>query len=85
MDGRTDIDRQAGRQTARQQTHRQPDDRQTKPLNSSRFLEILRTNYPEQISRLEIWELNLIIPVPVPEDGNGKIKKPRMKARSKKI
>ncbi len=35
-------------------------DRQTKPLNSSWFLEILRTNFQEQISRLEIRELNLI-------------------------
>jgi hypothetical protein len=33
----------------------------------------LRTNNPEQTSRLEIWELNLIFPVPV--FGNGKIKK----------
>ena len=78
------TDRQAGRQTARRQrarrqTHRQSDDRQTdKALSSSRFFEISRTNYREQISRLEIRELNLIFPVPVPEDGNGKIKKPTM-------
>ena len=50
-------------------------DRQTKPLNSSRLLEISRTNFREQVSRLEIRELNLILPVPVPENGNGKIKK----------
>ncbi len=36
---------------------------------------LLRTNKREQISRLEIWELNIIFPVPVPENGNGKIKK----------
>jgi hypothetical protein len=34
-----------------------------------------RTYFREQISRLEIRELNLILPVPVPENGNGKIKK----------
>ena len=67
-DGR--MDKQTGRQTAL------PDNRQTKPLNSSRFLEISRTNYREQISCLEIRELNLIFPVPIPKDGNGKIKKP---------
>jgi hypothetical protein len=76
MDGRTD--KQADRQPDDRHTDSQTTDRQTKPLNSSRFLEILRTNYREQISRLEIRELNLIFPVPVPEDGNGKIKKPTM-------
>jgi hypothetical protein len=64
MDGRTDG-----------QTDGQMTDRLTKPFYSSRFLEILRSNFREQISRLGIWELNLILPVPVPENGNGKIKK----------
>ncbi len=77
MDGRTDgrTDKQADRQPDDRHTASQTTDRQTKPLYSSRFLEILRTNYREQISRLEIREVNLIFPVPVPEDGNGKIKK----------
>jgi hypothetical protein len=34
-----------------------------------------RTYFREQISRLEIRDLNFIFPVPVPENGNGKIKK----------
>ncbi len=53
INGRTNgqMDKQTGRQTAL------PDNRQTKPLNSSRFLEISRTNYREQISCLEIREL----------------------------
>ncbi len=75
-DGQTDerMDKRTVGQADRQTDGRQTD-RQTKPLKSSRFLEISRTNYREQISRLEIRELNLIIPVPVPENGNGKIKK----------
>ncbi len=67
-DGRTD--KQTGRQTASQ-----PDDRQTDPLTSFRFLKISRTNYREQISRLKIWELKLILPISVPENVNGKNKK----------
>jgi hypothetical protein len=74
MDGQTDGPTDG--QTDRQMTERQTDDRQTdKALNSSRFLEISRTNFREQVSRLEIRELNLMLPVPVPENGNGKIKK----------
>ena len=37
---------------------------------SSRML-----NYQEEISCLEIRDLNLIFPVSIPENGNGKIKK----------
>ena len=68
MDGRTD-----GRTDG--QTDGQMTDRLTKPFYSSRFLEISRSSFREQISRLEIRELNLILPVPVPQNGNGKIKK----------
>ncbi len=74
-DGRTDTNRQIDSKTDRL-ANRQTRDKLTKPLKSSRFLEILlRTNYREQTSRLEIRDLNLIFPVPVPENGNGKIKK----------
>ena len=68
MDGRTDgqTDGQADGQMT---------DRLTKPFYSSRFLEISRSSFREQISRLEIRELNLILPVPVLKNGNGKIKK----------
>ncbi len=82
MDGQTWTDKQADRQPEHRHTDSRTTDRQTEPLNSSRFLEILRTNYREQISRLEIRELNLIIPVPVPEDGNGKIKELSLNPRS---
>jgi hypothetical protein len=81
MDGRTDKqkNRQTDRQTDRHPDNRQTDtqttDRQIKPLKSSRFLEISRANYREQISRLEIRDLKLIFSVSVPENGNGKIKK----------
>jgi hypothetical protein len=78
--GRTDkqADRQPDdREPDDRHTDSQTTDRQTKPLNSSRFFEISRTNYREQISRLKIRELNLIFPVPVPKNGNGKIKKLR--------
>jgi hypothetical protein len=69
------TNRQTDRQTDRQ-TNRQTTDRLTKPFKSSRFPKMfLRTNNREQTSRLEIWELNLIFPVPVPIFGNGKIKK----------
>ena len=56
-------------------TDRQTLDRLTIHVKSSRFPEILfRTNYREQTSRLKIRDLNLIVPVPVPENRNGKIK-----------
>jgi hypothetical protein len=57
-------------------TNKQTTDRLTKPFKSSWFPEMfLRTNNREQTSRLEIRELNLIFPVPIPENGNRKIKK----------
>ncbi len=60
---------QTNRQTVRQTDWQSP-------LKSSRFPEMfLRTNNREQTSRLEIRELNLIFPVTVPKNGNGKIKK----------
>ena len=56
------------------QTDRETD-KQSKPLKKFSVFPKSGSNCREKISRLEIRDKNLIFPVPVPENGNGKIMK----------